>query len=110
MLGYVCVHCRKTKCRGEEKEVCVSRCAFHRELRTKFRSMARLMEPDDYEKFITSMKSMCETSILISSLLSYIVGYGYVTEEKQLKQRIRNLMICRKHGITKSEGQLFVLN
>ena len=65
------------------------------------------MEPEDYEKFITSMKSMCGTSLQVCTvLLSDSVAYGNVAGEKQLKQRIRNLMICRKNGITKSEGKL----
>ena len=80
----------------------------HRELRTKFRSLARLMEPEDYEKFVTSMKSMCQTSIC-TILSSESIACHNVAGEKQLKQRIRNLMICRRNGITKSEGQLLLL-
>ncbi|XP_065919094.1 transcriptional adapter 2-beta-like [Dysidea avara] len=51
-----------------------------RELRHKFRPFARLLEPEEYDKLITSLK-----------------------REKQLKHRIKELMKYRKHGITKLE-------
>ena len=52
-----------------------------RELRGKYKLLARLMDPEEYEKFIGSIK-----------------------KEKQLRQRIKELSRYRKNGITKLEG------
>ena len=52
-----------------------------RELRGKYKLLARLMDPEEYEKFIGSIK-----------------------KEKQLRQRIKELSRYRKNGITKQEG------
>lgn len=51
-----------------------------RELRNKFRPFARLLEAEEYDKFIVSLK-----------------------REKQLKHRVKELMRYRKHGITRLE-------
>ena len=54
-----------------------------RDLRGKYKLLARLMDPDEYEKFIGSLK-----------------------KEKQLKQRIKELSRYRKNGVTKLEGTM----
>ena len=50
-------------------------------MRGKYKLLARLMDPEEYEKFIGSIK-----------------------KEKQLRQRIKDLSKYRKNGITKLEG------
>ena len=52
-----------------------------RDLRGKYKLLARMMDPEEYEKFIGSIK-----------------------KEKQLRQRIKELSKYRKNGITKLEG------
>ena len=54
-------------------------------MRGKYKLLARLMDPDEYEKFIGSLK-----------------------KEKQLKQRIKELSRYRKNGVTKLEGTMNV--
>ena len=53
-----------------------------RELRAKFKPFARLVDVEQYEKFISSKK-----------------------KELQLKQQIKELKQYRKNGISKLEGQ-----
>ena len=53
-----------------------------RDLRGKYKLLARLMDAEEYEKFIGSLK-----------------------REKQLRQRVKELSRYRKNGITKMEGQ-----
>ena len=52
-----------------------------RELRGKYKHLARLVEGEEYERFISSLK-----------------------KEHQLKKRIKDLVQYRKNGITKYEG------
>ena len=52
-----------------------------RDLRGKYKLLARLMDAEEYEKFIGSIK-----------------------KEKQLRQRVKELSRYRKNGITKLEG------
>ncbi|XP_064403762.1 transcriptional adapter 2-beta-like [Halichondria panicea] len=51
-----------------------------RELRSQYKLLARLMEPEEYETFLSSLK-----------------------KEKQLRERIRQLKRYRKNGLTKTE-------
>ena len=52
-------------------------------MRGKYKLLARLMDAEEYEKFIGSLK-----------------------KEKQLRQKIKELSRYRKNGITKLEGRL----
>lgn len=53
-----------------------------RELRGKFKQLARLMSGEQYEQFISSLK-----------------------REQQLTHRIKELVQYRKNGITRQEGE-----
>ena len=57
-------------------------CVCYRELRSKYKLLARLMDPEEYEKFLTSMK-----------------------KEKELREKIKQLKRYRKNGLKKMEGQ-----
>lgn len=55
---------------------------LYRELRSKYKLLARLMDPEEYETFISSLK-----------------------KEKQLKDRIKQLKHYRKNGLTRFKGE-----
>ena len=55
-------------------------------MRGKYKLLARLMDAEEYEKFISSLK-----------------------KEKQLRQKIKELSKYRKNGITKLEGGLAMI-
>lgn len=56
--------------------------SLYREIRNKYKQLARLMEAEQYEQFISSLK-----------------------KEQQLTHRIRELLQYRKNGISKLEGE-----
>ena len=77
-------------------------CLCFRKLRDRFKTVSRLLEAEEYEQLMASIKSMRRTSTL-SSQLSAICVCVFV-EERQLKQRIAEVSRYRRNGITKLEG------
>ena len=95
-----------------------------RELRAKYKVLARLLDAEDYEKLVASLKS--ESGVIPSVVKIHpldgcprkvIPWDGYprkvhykvclpvcLLEEKQLKQRIKELTRYRKSGITSLDG------
>ena len=78
-------------------------------MRDKFKTVSRLLEAEEYEQLLASIKSELNPYSLSLSLsraytVTHIVCAIYI-EERQLKQRITELTCYRMNGITGMEGQ-----
>ena len=67
--------------------------------------LARLVDHEEHEKFISSLKSKLLGKGRRSPVIVWCVSS--CVEERQLRQRIRELTRYRKNGVTKEEGMIF---
>ena len=73
-----------------------------RKLRDKFKTVSRLLEAEEYEQLMASIKSKRLTAICrVCDVLPIVL----CIDERQLKQRIAELSRYRRNGITKLEGE-----